>query len=373
MATPRCPYFGRCGGCSAQHIDYDAQVQGKKAQLSRIVGRDDIHVVTGPEYGYRSRMDFIFCRRGVGFREKGKWWKIIDIKECSIADAKINALLGEVRDNFADADFFDIKKQSGTLKYVVIRATPSDSAVSFVINKDSSRVAGAVERIEAFAKTTGAANVIVTYVGRKSDLSVSSEYFAVKGSDEIEEALCGKTFTANVQGFFQNNHRMTEKMQEYVRKLLSTYDTAGAHLLDLYGGVGTFGIVNSGLFKSVTIVESFAGSIASAKKNIERNGVRNADAVVLDAAKIRRLDIGSTLFVIADPPRSGMDRRAIDALNDAMPDVIVYVSCNPRQLARELPRFKEYRVKSTALFDLFPQTPHGEAVVELTRVPRQIS
>ncbi len=367
MATPGCSYFGRCGGCEAQHIDYDIQVQNKKAQLARIIGTDDIHVITGPEYGYRTRMDFIFHKDGVGFREKSKWWKIIDITECKISDEKVNALLLEVRKQFHDVDFFDIKKQSGTLKYAVIRATPQDTSVSFVLNKDSARVADAVTRIEAFAKSTSAANVIVTYVDRKSDLSTSPDYFVVKGSDEIKEALCGKEFTSNVQGFFQNNHNMAEKMQEYVQGILSRHDTAGAHLLDLYGGVGTFGIINADQFKSVTIVESFAGSIASAKKNIRRNGVRNADAVVLDAAKLRRLPLPAPLVVITDPPRSGMDRRAIDAINDARPDVIVYVSCNPRQLARELPRFKGYTVKSAALFDLFPQTPHGEAVVELVR------
>ncbi len=367
MATPMCPYFGKCGGCSAQHIDYNLQVENKKRQLARIVGTEDIRVITGPEYGYRTRMDFIFHGHGVGFRQKGSWKRIIDIKQCPIADEKINVLLREVREHFADADFFDIKKQSGTIKYAVIRTPPEDSSVSFVLSKDSARVAEAATKIEAFAKVTSAANVIVTYVGKKSDLSTSTEYFVVKGSDEIRETLCAKEFTYTVQGFFQNNHIMAEKMQEYVHGLLSRHDTKDAHLLDLYGGVGTFGIINADLFKSVTIVESNTFSIANAKKNIERNGVRNADAVVLDAAKLRRLILPAPLFVIADPPRSGMDTRAIDALNDMKPNVIVYISCNPRQLARELPKFREYTVTSAALFDLFPQTPHGEAVVELTR------
>jgi tRNA/tmRNA/rRNA uracil-C5-methylase (TrmA/RlmC/RlmD family) len=168
-----------------------------------------------------------------------------------------------------------------------------------------------------------------------------------------------------VQGFFQNNHLMAEKMQAYVHNILRKHDTNEAHLLDLYAGVGTFGIINSSLFKNVTIVESVKECIESAQKNIADNNIPNANPFMIDAMNLKKLTLPAKLFVITDPPRSGMHPKTIDQLKKLRPRVIIYVSCNVQQLGKDLPKFSDYEIRSAALFDLFPQTPHSEAVVEL--------
>jgi 23S rRNA (uracil1939-C5)-methyltransferase len=367
MSTPLCPYFGKCGGCSSQHIDYAIQLENKRKLVSHHTNHDDVKVFSGKEYYYRNRMDMIFHPRGLGFREKDKWYSVIDIEQCAIANEKINHLIKEIRNYFKSVDFYDLKKQIGTFKQVVIRAPENTTSVSFVLNETSTRLAEAIEKIKEYAKTSTAENIVVTYIQAKSEVSTSENYFVVKGSDTLSEVFLKKRFIYNVQGFFQNNSIMAEKMLEYVNNIMKTYDTKESYLLDLYGGVGTFGITNSDLFKEVDIVENFKGSIDAANINIKENKINNIKTHVLDAMQISRLNLKSPLYVITDPPRSGMDQRAIDKLKSLHPDVIIYISCNPIQLGKELPKFKDYKIKSAAMFDLFPQTPHVEAVVELIR------
>jgi len=364
---PKCRFFGKCGGCSNQHVPYELQLENKLIKLKTAINYSNIKVYFDNPFHYRNRMDFIFHKHGMGLRKKGKWWDIVDIDYCSIANEKLNAILQEVRQFFKDCDYFDLKKKTGTFMYAVIRTPSNDSSVSFVLNKDSLRLNNAIEKVKGFAKQTTANNIIITYVHSQSNVSISEDYFVVKGSDVLKESYLGKEFHYNVQGFFQNNTIMAEKMHQYVHDILTSYNSGNAYLLDLYGGVGTFGVINSELFKHVTIVESFPGCIDSAKENLMINNVSNAEAILLDAKNLKKLSFPKPLYVITDPPRSGMHPNTIKQLTELKPEVIIYVSCNVNQLAKEIKHFKEYEIKSAALFDLFPQTNHMESVVELVR------
>jgi len=224
-----------------------------------------------------------------------------------------------------------------------------------------------VEKVKQFAKQTTADNVVITYVSKEAEDSVSSTFFVVKGKDELQRSLLDKKFCFSVQGFFQNNSVMAEKMQEYVRELLKQYQGKKGQLLDLYGGVGTFGICNADLFLTVKVVEGDKIAVDFAKKNVLLNKTSNVEAINLDAKQLKKLIFSQPLFVITDPPRSGMDVNTIRRLNELQPEVIIYISCNVQQLAKELKQFKNYTLKSAALFDLFPQTVHTEAIVELVR------
>jgi tRNA (uracil-5-)-methyltransferase len=367
MAEPRCPFFGKCGGCSFQHVEYTKQVESKRRQLVNALKHEQIEVFTGSEYNYRNRMDMVFHPGGIGLRRKGDWQQIVDIGHCHIASEKINTLVEEVRGFFTGVDFFNVTKTCGTYRYAVLRSPGDDSSISIVLNADSTKLLPAREKITEFAKQTSASNVLVTYVPHKTDMSISSDYYVVKGGDELVSTILGRRFSFNAQGFFQNNDQMIEKMQTYVRSLLKKYDTSGNHLVDLYGGVGTFGIINSDLFERVSVIESFPQAVVSAHKNIEANGVDNVTAIELDAKRLKNADLPGKLTFITDPPRSGMNPKTITQLTRIAPEVIIYVSCNVKQLARDLKKFKDYRIASAALFDFFPHTPHSEAVVELVR------
>lgn len=367
MAVPLCKYFNECGGCNLQHIDYSLQLENKAKVVQRSIKFSDVKIFSDKEYEYRNRMDFIFHKKGVGFRRRNDWKEIIPIEQCVIAEKRINEILIEVNSFFLDVDNFDLKKQTGTFKYAVIRTPSDDSSISFVLNEESSKLNEAIEKIKNFAEKTTAKNIIVTYTPVESNESISGEFFVVKGKDMLTENLMGNKFTYSIQGFFQNNTIMAEKMHEYVNSLLKNYETNNSYLLDLYGGVGTFGINNSNLFKGTDIVESFAGCKDAADINIKENNSKNTKWYSLDAMQLKKLIFPKPLFVINDPPRSGMHQKTIDEINRIMPEVIIYISCNVEQLAKELPKFRCYEIKTAAIFDLFPQTNHMEAVVELIK------
>ncbi|NTV23278.1 MAG: 23S rRNA (uracil(1939)-C(5))-methyltransferase RlmD [Nanoarchaeota archaeon] len=366
MAIPLCPYYGACGGCSLQHFDHAMQLDIKKKALFSLIKFDNIEIISGNPYHYRNRLDLVFHPSGLGFRKKGEWNKIIDIEKCAIGNERLNTLLAEVRKHFVNSDYYDLNRKTGTFRYAVIRTPKEESSISFVLDAKSTRISEAVEKIKTYSAVSTADNIIVTYVER--DDSISEDFFVVKGKDMLVDTFLGKKLAYSVQGFFQNNPEIAEKMIQLVYSLLEKYPTKSASLLDLYGGVGTFGIVCSGLFSHTTIVESFAKSIDAANANILANNLKNISAYALEANKLRRLKLCDPLYLITDPPRSGMDQKSIDIIKELSPEVIIYVSCNPQQLAKDILKFKKYQLKSAYLLDMFPQTYHYEAVVELVKI-----
>lgn len=362
----KCPYFGRCGGCAFQDIPYPQQVEDKTRILAETLKTKEIEVFTGPPYHYRQRMDFVFHSGGLGLREKGRWYQIVDIEKCLIANQALNQLMTEIRDFFREVDVFDLRKKVGTFRYAVIRTPPSDSSISIVLNEASSRRQEAREIIKEFAARTTARNVLITYVPPNRDVSVSEEYEIIKGTDFLREELLGQTFEYPIQGFFQNNHLLTEKLQRYCRELLlEKNQSSPAYLLDLYAGVGTFGLLNADLFRKVILVENHPPSLEAARRNIAANNHGNIEPLLHDAKYLKNILLPQPLVVIADPPRSGVHPRALKYLNRIKPQRILYVSCNIRQLRTDLALLDNFRVQRVALFDFFPHTPHIEAVVEL--------
>jgi len=367
MKEPLCSNFSSCGGCSFQDIDYSEQLENKKRHLSEAIRYNNIQVFSGQEYNYRNRMDFVFHAGGLGLRERGSWYKMVNIEHCPISNNKLNEILTEVREFFKDVFYFDVKKQFGTYCYAVIRTPGNDSSVSIVLNKKSKKKDKAVEYIKEFAKITSINNVIVTFIPHNRNVSVSDEYDVIKGSDMLRSKYLEYSFHFPVQGFFQVNQKIAKKVHIYCQKLLSSPDFKNAKLLDLYGGVGTFGIINSPQFKEAIIVENFEPAILAAEKNITENKIDNAQTVVLDARNLKDMDLSRPLCIILDPPRSGMHPKTVKHLNELKPEVLIYVSCNPKHLGNDLLTLNSYNIKSAALFDMFPQTPHMETVIELVK------
>ncbi len=366
MSTPLCLYFGTCGGCTGQHIPYELQLENKKKHVEQALKVSNINVFSSKPYAYRNRMDFLFTNNGLGLRKKGNAFDLVDVEKCVISEEKINVLLKEVRDYFKNVDAFDQRKKRGTFRYAVIRISEKTS-ISFVLNAQSSDLQRADDLIRTFSQITTAGIVTVARVPADIEETFSDEFYVVKGEDSLQQTYLGKIFTYSTQGFFQNNHELAEKMHCYVRELLQTYPTSQGMLLDLYSGVGAFAIINADLFKEVIAIEDFPASVERARKNCLLNNVTNVQAICSDVKKLSKLSLRKPLYVITDPPRSGMDMQVISELNKLEPEIIIYVSCNLQQLAKDIPKFKNYTIKSAALFDLFPQTYHSETVAELVR------
>ncbi len=366
MSIPLCQYFGKCGGCTSQQIDYPQQLQNKKQWIAKALEweSEQIKVFSGKEYFYRNRMDFLFTPKGLGLRRKENPGSIMPIEECVIATEGINVLLQEI--NSFVKRYLTKSLLPKALHSVIIRAQDTDSSICFVLNQEATGAEEATKLIKEFTANTEAKQVIATFFNSEKE-KVLGEEVVLKGSGYLKEKFLDKTFFYSPQGFFQNNSAMAEKMLEYSQRILQKHANKNAHLLDLYGGVGTFGIVNARFFKAVSIVESYPPSIAAAKNNIAENQCQNIQALGLDAKQLRRVNWPKPLYVITDPPRAGMDMKVINLLRELQPEIILYISCNLQQLAKEIKKFKEYQPKSVALFDLFPQTPHVETMVELVK------
>lgn len=368
-----CKYFGVCGGCQNQHLSYEQQLQNKKHRLQYLLQlyyKGDIQVHSGSEYGYRNRMDFITARNIVGFRQIDER-KLVDIEECPISEQRVNDLLTEVRRwlrQHPELEAFEKQRKAGVMKYAVIR-TGENACVSFMLNEDSTKLASHIDCIKAFAEETTAENVVVSYTPADKDDSISLECFPAKGDENLKILFCGKQVWFHTQGFFQNNTAMAEKMVLHVKQLLIPYHTKERSLIDAYGGVGTFGIVLAEDFRDVISIESHPLASEACSRNITANTITNMTAVNEDAGNLRKLDLAPDAIYLLDPPRSGLGDKALRYLLEKKPQIIVYISCNPAQLSKELVQLSQhYTVQRVDLFDLFPQTNHAEVVVLLERI-----
>lgn len=342
MRSAPCQYFSVCGGCTLQQRTYPEQLEQKKRQVQQLLQFDTLQVFAADEFGYRNRFEFHFFPGGVGLRDT-KNQKIIPVEQCLISNKRINELLQE------------LKKLKLAQTMAIVRASSQEDAVAFVAAKPD------LEQLRQFAAKSSAQNILVSY-------KEEGEASVLKGDIFMREKMDEKLFCYPILGFFQNNTAVAEMMLKYVHQLLQQYPTQQGQLLDLYGGVGIFGISAADLFQKVSILESYSTAIEAAKKNISAHKILNTEAFCLDARQIGRVKLQQPLYVITDPPRSGMDESVIIKLKSLQPEVMIYISCNPQQLAKDVKKFKNYVLKSVALFDLFPQTNHFEVVVELRRV-----
>ena len=266
---------------------------------------------------------------------------------------------------------FHSKKRTGCLKYATIRASEfaESSTITFVLNEDSPSLGAHIDAIREFSGKTSCENICAASVPKNLDTSVSHDAFAVKGTLEMRERILGSQLSFSSQGFFQNNSAMAGKMVGYCREILKSHQTKNSILIDLYGGAGTFGVCLGDLFEKTIIVDNEGPNVEWAKSNLKQNGIKG-EAIAADSAILGKLPLpgNKETFIIVDPPRSGMSPKVIKHILSLNPAGFLYVSCNPIQMAKELRLFrKNYDIVSTAVFDMFPQTVHIEAIVELVR------
>jgi 23S rRNA (uracil-5-)-methyltransferase RumA len=378
--TPRCPVFGKCGGCSYQDKEYSAQLVIKRQETEQafsrtgvaIPGSSDMKFFFKNEYFYRNRMDFVFTPDGLGLREKGKFSKLINFEICYISNDVINRLLAEVnawyRANKEKLEVFDVLKRKGTLRYAVTRGSffSKDSSITFIMNKDSDKIPEHIAMIKEFAAGSSANNVLYGFVKYNTDVSAVNDCVVVKGSDCLEENLGGMKYLYHTQGFFQNNSLVTMDMIFYMKeKIKEKYDV----LLDMFGGVGTFGIFFADLAGDAIVVDNNKMSAACAEKNIINNGKRNVQFKEMDAMEIDAVSpwlIGKKCIYILDPPRTGLHKKTIKFIRQMKPAKILYVSCNQARLAEDIKELEElYSFADFAVFDMFPQARHIESVATL--------
>jgi tRNA (uracil-5-)-methyltransferase len=363
MVNPFCEYFGVCGGCSSQDVGYESQLKRKWRRVRKAIGFDEVGVFHADPCAYRCRMDFAFHPGGVGLRRKGSWSDIVDIRGCPLSNDRLNGLLGQVRDYFRGVSAFDIQSHVGLFRYALIRSPGVSDGVSIALNGDSPDLESGVDLVSGFSRVSDADNVVCAIVPANVDTSVSDNIRVFRGDGLLCEKYLGMRFLFSSQGFFQNNSQVMEMLHDYVRANLG----GGRTLVDLYGGVGVFGIINSGLFDDVVIVESDGCCVDAAERNIGLNRCDNVCVRMADAKGVGDMGLNPHTTIV-DPPRGGMHPRTLRWLLKNGGGRIVYVSCNLKHLAADISMLKKhYSIEKAAFFDMFPQTPHVESVVILGR------
>ncbi len=318
---------------------------------------------------YRNRMDFVIDFEGrVGMRQKGKWWRVIDGHTCFLANERIDALFSLVRKwvHTSGLSYFDRKAHTGLLRYAVIRATlAGDTMINIVTsgphhaqeNRDT-----IVNALVDLQEETNPTTLIWSVNHTITDVSYGDDLTVMSGPGAIIEEINGYQYRISPNAFFQTNSHAAPLLQDTVQEFAG--DLTNKILLDLYCGSGFFSIMLSAQTKRTIGIEMNEQAVEDAKKNATRNN-STAEFVL---QKTEGADWGTYNpdIVILDPPRSGMHDKALADLMRIKPRTIIYVSCNPKNFAREMIQLQEYyEVSNMRAIDMFPHTPHVELVTRL--------
>lgn len=384
--APPCPYVPRCGGCRLQHIDYEATLAAKRAQvtehLRRIGHLDGIDVRPAEpalaRFGYRNKMEYSAAPAGdggidLGFHPRGRWDQVLDLDACLLATPLGNAARETVKAWAAAEGLrgWDRRAGHGQLRHVVIREgiTTGQLLVTIVATSDCGP---AVERLAAPLR---AAHPQVVGLLRATndgvaDVAVGLATSLVWGRDWIEEDVMGARLRLSAGAFFQTNTRMTERLYAHVAAAAGL--DGDQVLYDLFAGVGSIGICLAAGAREVIAVELVPEAVADARANAAANGIANHQAHAGDVRAVLRENrerLPSPDVAIVDPPRGGLSGGAIRRILELAPPVLIYVSCQPATFADNAARLVDggYRLEYVQPVDMFPQTPHIEAVARFVR------
>lgn len=336
---PKCKYYFECGGCNLMHQKYSSQLIFKKMKvinnLRHIanINFDDINIIYDKEFNYRNHITLSVNKNNIGFY-KSHSKTIVDIDECLISNEKINSALKDIRK-------FINKYIDNNIDRISIKGYNE-----LLINIESSNF----KLIDEFKN----------YV-KCDSLYINNKF--VSGLKEVTINLGKYKYKVSAQSFFQKNTDMTIKLYDYIKTLVNKDE----NILDLYCGSGGIGIYISEKAKNIIGIEIIEDAVRNAEENVKINNINN---ITFKSGKVEDNldDIKDIDTVIVDPPRVGLNKKAIDDILKINPKKIIYVSCNSTTLARDLNYLKDmYELEEIKLFDLFPNTHHIESVCVLRK------
>lgn len=377
---PKCIHFGKCGGCDLQHVDYQAQKQIKLNAVSntlrKIAGiQTEISAIfSGEPYYYRNKLALPFGMKGdkvvVGFYEK-QTHRIVPLKDCPLHGEWLRPLIKEVTEwaTVNEISVYNEKSGKGLLRHLVARKLDTLS-VTIVVNGNSiPQCKDLYERLKSVFKTVA----IYVSINKENTNVILGDNAKLVNGDEVKQSLGGFMAKISPLSFLQVNTAVMQTLYDEVAKRLDGEKS----LLELYSGVGllTAQILTRLKELRITAVEIEKSAVADAKKLMADLGLSDraeeicADASeFIDKSKSEKGVLCGFDSVILDPPRKGCDGEVLNAINESGVKKIVYVSCNPATLARDLKLLTNYQIVDINLFDLFAQTSHIETLVSLKKI-----
>ena len=390
----KCQYCNFCGGCKWQQIGYDIQLAYKKRHviesMEHIGGLKDVRVndviPSDRIYEYRNKMEFSCSSKrwllpweleneeikkdfGIGLHVPGTFDKVIDIKQCEIMPTLGNKILEDVRE-FIKASYFqayNLKNHEGFWRFLMLRHSVAFD--TWMVN-----VVTTVKKIDVVQnladllaqKYPQIKSILNNITDSKSGVSIDKEEIVLYGEDHIKEKLGKFEFKISANSFFQTNTRSCEKLYSKVSEYAAL--TGNEIVMDLYSGTGTIPIWLSDQAKMVYGIEIVKSAVIDAKKNAHLNGIENCEFFEGDIKDVLpRLKKKPDVMII-DPPRVGMHKDVVGQVLLISPEKIVYVSCNPSTLARDLEMLApKYEISQIQPIDMFPHTYHIESIALLLK------
>lgn len=379
---PDCPWYGICGGCQFRHMTYAEELEAKRQRveeaLRRIGGADvPTPVIHGAENTrrYRNKVQFPVADGAIGYyRERSH--QVVDIADCLLqpeADTACRAAVKGWMERFHIPAYHE-RTGKGLVRHLFLRTNAAGEVLCCIV-VNGKKLPHEEELVKALrAAAPLLAGVVLSVNTRKTNVILGDSFRTLWGRDWLEEVLCGHSFRLSVPSFFQVNRAQTEVL--YRRALDFAALTGRETVVELYCGIGTISLTLAERAKRVIGVEVVPQAVEDARENARRNGLADkarfecGDAAQL-AVRLEREGVRPDLAVV-DPPRKGLDPAVVDAVARMAPERVVYVSCDPATLARDVKRFSAlgYAPVRAEAVDLFPRTAHVETVLLLSRKDR---
>jgi len=343
---PKCPYFELCGGCDLMNMEYDDQAKYKENKIKEIITKftnislEKIKPIIKCEQDFYRNKITLHNKNNLGYYSK-RTNEIINIKKCLIVDNHINDVISKLNELKLDNIYEVIIRSSKNIK---------NTMIVLKINDDID-INYYVENLKEYVDT------IIIYKNNK--------YIPIYNEGYIYETLGSYKFKISPDSFFQVNTFQTEKLYDEVKKSLEAI--GNEKVLDLYCGTGTIGIYISECVKSVYGIEINKSAVEDAIENKKINNISNIDFECLDASLVKKIKNDFDIIIV-DPPRSGLDKNTIEYLLESKTEKIIYVSCDPVTLARDLNLLEnKFETEKITPVDMFPNTYHVECVCLLKR------
>lgn len=380
---PLCPHFGKCGGCDFMHMDYALETQLKRQRVYDVLERigkvspGELPIAAAPTTGgYRNKVQFPVALSGgkaaAGFF-RARTHQLIPITHCHIQPPEAQTASQAVLSWMEQYHIlpYDEETHRGYVRHIFVRKGVVTGQLMVCIVANSEKLPKAPQLVETLRAALPELTTVIHNVNtRPGNAILGDRYHTLYGDGYIEDVLCGLTFRLSPASFYQVNHHQAQVLYE---KAIALADLQGSEtVLDLYCGTGTITLAMSRHAGQVIGVEVVPQAIEDAKENALRNHIQNARFFCADAgeAALQLAADGIRPDVITvDPPRKGISRDVIDAIVQMNPERVVYVSCDPATLARDIQLLEAqgYLYQTGEAVDLFPRTKHVETVCLLSR------
>ncbi len=377
-----CPVAKLCGGCDFWHMDYEEETRLKAERvrtcLNRLAGEQltQIPILAAPDCrGYRNKAQYpVAAKKGracAGFFRAGTH-DVVENSRCLILPEETDRVKDTVMDyvNRYRVSAYEETTGKGLLRHIYVRrgAVSGQILVCLVVNGE--KLPHVPELVEALKRVPGFATLVLSVNTKKGNSVLGDRFITLYGPGFIEDTLCGLNFRLSPRSFYQVNHHQAQRL--YQAAIQQAQITKDDLVLDLYCGVGTITLVMAKAAGKVIGVEVVEQAVEDARDNAKRNGIQNAEFFCGDAGQaalaLERQGIRPDVITV-DPPRKGLNADAIEAITRMSPRRLVYISCDPATLARDVALLKArgFTLQTAQAADLFPRCAHVETVVLLSK------